>query len=339
MWFPTIQFTCKWHNPKTGKTVWKSLNVNNFVTPPPGHDKRSSKADEFSVIFNSKPGSEYPESYTINANLGVDLQVAIEVSRPASVPGYKVGAGPRGGYSYFGHDSAKAEGYVIHRFWPRFIASGHIIQNGIAEAIKGSGMFVHAIQGMRPNLVASAWNFNFFQSNQLEGVSAIQMEFTTLNTHGKKGAGSGPVKVNIGSLVVGNKLVAISAETTWPNEAPSSGVISRTTHLNSVHDADTSYPKPSQLVLEWKAPSIVSDVKGTVEAKLEVDVGSLEHPNGLLEKVDILGEIPSVIKLAVSYVAGTKPFMYQVRSFSLLSDSLLMSSPVAEPHETFYQRA
>ncbi|KDR76252.1 hypothetical protein GALMADRAFT_247550 [Galerina marginata CBS 339.88] len=311
VWYPTIQFTCKIANPAKGEKTWKSLNVTNFVTPPPGLDKRSSKADEFSVTYKAHPGSEFPETYTVRANLGTDLQVSLEVQRPASIPGYKVGKGPQGGYSYFGTDTSKADGYVIHRFWPRIQATGHFIRSGKAEPFQGTGMFVHAIQGMRPNLVASAWNFAHFQSEQLGGVSAIQMEFTTLNTYGKRGAGSGGVVVNVGSVVIGGKLAAVTTETKWPGEEHTGSVVSRATHLKAEHDAETSYGKPSEIDFEWKAPSVVTDAPGTVQAKLHANLGTVEKPQGLIEKVDVLAEIPYVLKVAVNYVAGTKPFIYQ----------------------------
>jgi hypothetical protein len=311
VWYPTIQFTCKIANPAKGENTWKSINVTNFVTPPPGYDRRSSKADEFTVYFKSNPGSEYPESYTVTANLGLDLQVSLEVKRPASIPGYKVGKGPTGGYSYFGTDPLKPDGYVIHRFWPRFQATGHLIRGGKAEPFKGNGMFVHAIQGMRPNLVASAWNFAHFQSEELGGVSAIQMEFTTIDTYGKRGAGSGGVVVNVGSLVIGDKLATVTTETKWPGEGQTGSIVSRTTHLKAEQDPETSYGKPTEIDFEWKAPSIVADAPGTVEAKLHVDLGTVENPKGLIEKVDVLAEIPYVLKVAVNYVAGTKPYIYQ----------------------------
>ncbi|PPQ66222.1 hypothetical protein CVT24_000334 [Panaeolus cyanescens] len=311
VWYPTIQFTCKIADPTKGEKIWKSINVNNFVTPPPGHDKRSSKADEYSVLHKSTPGTDTPEKYVINANLGVDLQVSLEISRPASIPGYKVGKGPKGGYSYFGTDTEKAEGYVIHRFWPRARASGHIIKGGKAETVQGSAMFVHAIQGMRPNLVASRWNFAHFQSEQLGGVSGIQMEFTTLDTHGQKGAGSGGVSVNVGSLVIGDKLATVTASTKWPGEEETGNVVSRATHLEPENDPETGYAQPTKIRFEWKGPSVVPDVAGYVEGKLEGDLGSVSQPKGLIEKVDVLAEIPYVLKMAVNYVAGTKPYIYQ----------------------------
>lgn len=314
VWYPTIQFTCKIANPGKGEKTWKSVNVSNFVTPPPGYDKRSSKADEFSILYKSHPdNAEFPESYTIRANLGLDLQISLEVQRPAAIPGWKLGKGPQGGFSYFGTNPKSADGYVIHRFWPRFKAAGHIIRSGQAEPVEGFGTFIHAIQGMRPNLVASAWNFATFQSNDLGGVSAVQMEFTTQPANGKHGAGSGGAVVNIGSLVIGDKLACITAETKWPGEESTGPVISRATHINPEIDPDTSYGKPKEILYEWKAPSILPDAPGTVEAKLSASVGSVDSPQGLVEKVDVLAEIPYVLKVAVNYVAGTKPFIYQVR--------------------------
>ncbi|KIJ62888.1 hypothetical protein HYDPIDRAFT_157047 [Hydnomerulius pinastri MD-312] len=320
MWYPTIQFTCKIYNPKTKETIWRSINVSNFVTPPPGLDKRSCKADQFSITCKPSADPSHPEIYVIRANLSDDLQVSLDVSRPASVPGFKVGKGPKGGFSYFGPDLEKPEGYVVHRFWPRTAASGHIIHKGQAIVAKGTGMLVHAIQGMRPNLIASRWNFAHFQSNDHGGVSAIQMEFTTLDTHGRHGAGSGGATVNVGSLVLGGKLAVVTAETRWPDEVPEEApIMSRAIHLNAVHDADTGYKQPSALEFSWAGPSILTDSPGTVSASLSVDVGGPSAPKGLVEKVDVLAEIPYVIKTMVNYVAGTKPYIYQWQNHAKLN--------------------
>ncbi|KIL67604.1 hypothetical protein M378DRAFT_185660 [Amanita muscaria Koide BX008] len=313
LWYPTIQFTCKLYNPKTGETIWKSINVTNFTNSPPGLDKRSCKGDQFTITHKSNPGTDYPESYTIRANLAADTQVTLDVRRPASIPGFKVGKGKKGGYSYFGPDIENPEGYVVHRFWPQFVASGYVVRNGTAEVIRGPGMFVHAIQGMRPNLVATRWNFAHFQSAEAGGVSAIQMEFTTCDTHGPRGAGSGSVTVNIGSIVVNGKLAAVTAETKWPNEnqKEDAEVVSRALHLDLVHDPDTSYHKPSVIMFHWAGPSLVKDATGTVKAVVKADLGDIDAPKGLIEKIDILAEIPYVLKVAVNYVSGTKPYMYQ----------------------------
>ena len=314
MWYPTIQFTCKIYNPATKERTWRSLTASNFVSPPPGQDKRSCKADQFSVIHRSADSDlVVAENYTINANISADLQVSFTVSRPSETPGFKVGNGEKGGFSYFGADVNNTDGYVVHRFWPCTTAEGHIIRNGVAQNIKAStGMFVHAIQGMRPNLVASRWNFGWFSTLERGGVSAIQMEFTTLDTYGKKGSGSGGTIINVGSIVIDGKLVSVTAETRWKGEENivAGDVQSRAVHYDTVLDPDTSYHAPSKLGFYWTAPSIVPGVAGGVKAELEVETGSGHAPEGLIEKVDILGEIPWALKQIV-HATGTKPYMYQ----------------------------
>jgi hypothetical protein len=52
------------------------------------------------------------EKYSISANLNNEVQIAVDLTRPAEVPGFKVGAGPDGGVSFFGHDAAKPDGIV-----------------------------------------------------------------------------------------------------------------------------------------------------------------------------------------------------------------------------------
>ncbi|TFK75229.1 oxidative stress survival, Svf1-like protein [Pluteus cervinus] len=313
MWSPTIQFVTKWYDPKTSpERVWKSCNVSKFVTPPPGLDKRSSKAEEYSITHKSNPGTEFPESYIIRGKPSDEIQIFLELHRPAAIPGFKLGKGDQGGYSYFGTDTKKPEGYVVHRFWPRLTASGHVIIRGKAETIKGTGMFAHAIQGMMPNRVASSWNFVDFQSDEHGGVSAIQMEFKTTPTHGSKESKEGTI-VNVGSLVIGGKLACVTAQTIRPGDKPKDDapLISRAIHLNPVHDRDTTYEKPQNLEFRWAGPSIAPGVSGALSANLKVDVGDIANPKGLIEKVDVLAEIPYVLKMTVNYVAGTKPYIYQ----------------------------
>ena len=329
MWFPTIQFTCKIYNLTTKEQTWRSLTVSNFVSPPPGQDKRSCKADPFSITHRSTGNDPaIAESYAITVNLSADLQIILTVSRPSEASGFKVGKGEKGGFSYFGKDAKDAEGYVVHRFWPHTTAEGHIIRNGVAQTIKAStGMFVHAIQGMRPNLVASRWNFGWFSTPEKGGVSAIQMEFTTPGTYGKKGSGSGGTIINVGSIVIGGKLASVTAETRWKGEEDivAGDVQSRAVHYDTVLDSDTSYKAPSKLGFYWTAPSVIPDATGRVKAELEVETGSGHAPEGLIEKVDILGEIPWALKQIV-YATGTKPYMYQVSDQPMQSSWACLTS-------------
>lgn len=311
VWYPTIQVTCKIHNPITKTTIWRSANCSGFA--PDAKDRRSSRSDEFTINFQTTSDPDFPEKYVIDAKLPEDVQVHFEFARPAAIPGFKLGQGPKGGFTYFGPDVATPEGYVVHRFWPRTATTGTYTQAGKSTSISGPGMLSHAIQGMRPNLIATRWNFANFQSNEHGGVSAMQMEFTTLPAYGPNGAGSGGIQINVGSLVVGGKLVSVTAETTSPfiEQAEKAPVMSRAIDLNPQHDVDTGYDVPSAILFQWAGPSLLPEAPGELEATLHVNLGTMKEPKGLIEKVDVMAEIPYVIKMAVNVVTGTKPYIYQ----------------------------
>lgn len=314
MWYPTVQFTCRIYDPKTKENIWRSTNVSGFVSPMPGsNDKRTGRSDKFTVKYSKNPTTE-EESYSIVAQPADDLQITLDVVRPKEISGFKVGKGPKGGNTYFGTDINNPEGNVFHHFWPRTKTTGHVFVKGKPLSANGIGMFVHAIQGMRPNLVASRWNFAHFTSPDDVGVSAVMMEFTTVPDFGKKGKGSGGVLINVGGIVADGKLIAVTGETILPDEGPSndSKVQSRATHYDPKHDKDTGYKAPTRIEYTWAGPSIVPESPGDVKAVLNIVTGDPQASNGLIEKVDVLAEIPKVIKTFIAYAAGTKPYIYTV---------------------------
>jgi hypothetical protein len=68
---------------------------------------------------------------------------------------------------------------------------------------------------------------------------------------------------------------------------------------------------PTSIEFEWKGPRV--DGKGQAGAKVNVGkLGVQVFDGGLIEKVDVLAEIPFVIKKALAAVTGTKPYVYQV---------------------------
>lgn len=352
--------TFKYFNPKTGQKIWKSLNVTKFTAPPTAGasgasgDKRSSKAAEFTVLFSTTPAGD--DKYTITANLDADLQLSYSFTRPAQSKGWKLGAGPKGGFSYFGANLGSPDGYVIHRFWPVAESEGHIISKGAAIDAKGKGMFVHAIQGMRPNLVAAKWNFANFQAQdeKLGRVSAIMMEFTTTPDYGNKTASAPQVQsssgsaavadresltVNLGSILVDGKLVAVTGATRGSKASdsePSQHSASCVKHLNKALDQDTGYQTPQQIEYIWAGPALDTTTgKGKpdaqVQASLSVDLGKpypASETHGLVDKVDVLAEIPYMVRKIVNYVAGTKPYIYQTLNPAKLT--LKMPADAAE---------
>ncbi len=236
-----------------------------------------------------------------------------------------MGEGPTGGKSIFGSNPASPDGYVVHRFWPRAQSQGHIISNGQAIDGKGQGMFVHAIQGMRPNLVASTWNFANFQSEELGGVAAIMMEFTTTRDYGEPAAaghsGRKSLTVNIGSITVGDKLVAVTAHT-GGRDATNTPASSSVSHKEKALDPETGYQAPTKIDYHWSGP-VIGQGSATAQADLSLALGQPHPaPKGLVDKVDVLAEIPYVVRKLVNVVAGTKPYIYQTLNPAELSVAL-----------------
>lgn len=317
VWYPSIQFTFRYVSGDRSKHVWKSVSVTNFAPGAgnPALDKRSVKSDQFTITVDPKS----PNNYTIVGKYDDEVQVSLTYE--ALAEGWKVGAGPRGGMTYFGAAKAAsgkggdtpdvsggADGYCIHRFWPR-CAVGGIVRVGkdVIEMEGSRGTFIHAIQGMRPNVLAARWNFANFQSSAEDKVSLVMMEFTTTPAYGSK-------KVNIGSIVVDDKLVAVTAG--------GEGVVGKSVaeHKNSVKDAETDYDAPGAITFLWEGASV--DKSGDAKAQLDLNLleagGEKDYKTkGLVEKVDVLGQIPYLVKKFVNYAAGTKPYIYTV-SWSVL---------------------
>lgn len=99
-----------------------------------------------------------------------------------------------------------------------------------------------------------------------------------------------------------------------PSAYPKSGSsseLSTAKHLTSAKDDQTGYVVPTSIEFEWKGPRV--DGKGQAGAKVNVGkLGVQVFDGGLIEKVDVLAEIPFVIKKALAAVTGTKPYVYQV---------------------------
>lgn len=142
-------------------------------------------------------------------------------------------------------------------------------------------MYVHAVQGMKPHHAVAKWNFGNFQG---PNISAVMMEFITPPSYGSQ-------VVNIGGIVKDDgTLVAAMVE----NAA---------IHKTVKKDEETGWDAPTSLELSWMGQTKDGvEVTATTESDLE----------NMVERVDVLAEIPAVIKAFIAGIAGTKPFIYQV---------------------------
>jgi hypothetical protein len=104
------QFTFKLHNPKTGETIWRSVNASGFSLDKT--DGRSCKASEFSITHSGSAKEGESEKYHIKGTLDKEQGVILDVTfeRLADAPGFKLGDGESGGYSRFGKSAQPGMG-------------------------------------------------------------------------------------------------------------------------------------------------------------------------------------------------------------------------------------
>lgn len=314
IWNPQVRMTFKYFNPKTGKKVWKSVSVSSFKVLD---DKVSCQSEIFTIKL--KDSADGGEEYEVNAKLDNDVQLVCSFIRPATCPGWKLGNDATGGISYFGKRGDERAPGVKHRFWPYARTQGVILMSGQVIDAAGQGCFVQALQGMRPNLVAARWNFGWFQSNDQGGTSAIMMEFTTTPDYGKANDQDKrePQVVTFGSVTNQGKLISVVGSTRsvmQTGDSQSRHSNTRVAHLDRVHDAETGYDVPQSMRFTWDGPAITDgnvSPSARVSAETVVPLGSSTASNGLIDKVDVLAEIPLVVRKVVNYVAGTKPYIYQ----------------------------
>lgn len=218
--------------------------------------------------------STYVLKFSANEESNVDLTVV------RLVPGVIFG---KDGSTIFGDDIKEPWGTVRHLFWPRCSVVGTVVTPKRTFEINGYTMFVMALQGMKPHHVAKTWNFLNFQSEEF---SAVQMEFTTPISYAN-------AKVNIGIVTSKDKILLTS--------------INNVVVHSELEIDEVGWPAPKAIAFNF-----ISDKKE--EQPLDTDKtfatvsGKLTK---LVERVDVMAEVPQFVKTIVSGVAGARPYIYQ----------------------------
>ncbi|EGV60175.1 Putative cell survival pathways protein [Yamadazyma tenuis] len=229
----------------------------------------------------------------------VNPDSVVEFTMKRLVPGVIFGGD---GTTLYGEDVEEPWGSMRHCFWPRCEVSGTIVSKALDTTLEINGltMFVMALQGMKPHHAAKSWNFLNFQS---ENYSAVQMEFTTPRSYAN-------TKVNIGVVCGKDKILLAS-------------INNDVVHENAEID-EVGWPVPKAITFNHDAAdkSYHVDVKGELKS--------------LVERVDVMAEIPQFIKNIVSGVAGTKPYIYQYCNKMTINDNNVASETgVAFSEATF----
>ncbi|KAI9842194.1 MAG: putative cell survival pathways protein [Sclerophora amabilis] len=271
LWQSGIRTTCQFNTKifyRDGKTppLWSSDPLQNHGFD---EEKVSFYADNVAVSL-----SEDANQYTIKSATNEKSIVNLTFTKQA--PGFLVG---KDGSTFFGTDLKEPWGIMRHSFWPRNKVEGVIITKDGEVDFKGSGFFVHALQGMKPHHAAAQWNFVTFQSPTY---SAVMMEYTTPPSYGS-------TVVNIGGIAKDGEIVT-------------AGASSSATHTETKDDNTNEWPEPSAAQFLWGGKTKDGQA---VNASIEGSLGPR------LDKVDIMAEVPGFVKAIVGGVAGTKPYIYQ----------------------------
>ncbi|KAL9059043.1 MAG: hypothetical protein Q9162_001431 [Coniocarpon cinnabarinum] len=260
----TTQFTTKIFYPDGRAPLWTSEQVDDHQF---ANDKTCFHSDKASIDLLSDG-----ETYHIKSQASPKTKVDIKVKRAA--PSFKVG---QDGTSYYGTDPQKPWGSMRHVFWPRCDVEGDFVTKDGTLKMTGRGVFIHALQGMKPHHLAARWNFVSFHSSKY---SAVMMEYTTPPSYGT-------TTVNMGGIVSGDKLIYAGAR----NSA---------THTASKHDAEVDWPEPTALAFKWN--------EGGEGAHAELAISMSSRA----DRIDVMAEVPGFVKQLVGAAAGTRPYIYQV---------------------------
>jgi hypothetical protein len=96
--------------------------------------------------------SEDGKTYTIKSMVNEGSIVNIKITQVA--PGFQVGTD---GTTFFGPDPQAPWGSMRHAFWPRNKCEGSIVTKDGPVNFNGNGLFVYALQGMKPHHAAAKW--------------------------------------------------------------------------------------------------------------------------------------------------------------------------------------
>lgn len=269
----TAQFTFKVFNTKTGKQTWTSTKLEDFVIKG-----ENFYAKDLKIEYDDASRSFHVVS-NVNEDSIVDLTF-VRVVEPT-----KIG---KDGTTYYGDDVENPWGIMRHVFWPRNKVTGSIKTAQETFEIDGYSMFVMAIQGMKPHHAAATWNFLNYHSKDH---SVVVMEFTTPKSYAT-------TKVSVAIISNNEKVIATSID----NE-----VIHEKTHV----DEEIGWPEPNAITFKLNGIDTAAtdeEIKSQTFKKFNTKVsGDLT----LIERVDVMNEIPTFVKNIVSGVVGTKPYIYQ----------------------------
>lgn len=244
-----------------------------------GLDDFEAKGTEFNAHKCVISLNEAADTYVFQSTVNKKAHVDVTVKRTGL--GFKIG---KTGTSTYGTDPSAPWGSMFHGFWPECAVSGTLTVKGKAIQLDAApGMYVMAFQGMKPHHAAARWNFVTFHS---KSTSVVVMEFTTPASYGS-------CTVGVAGVTRNGQLLFTAADVT-------------TEHLDAAVDKHTDWPVPARIAFTLKGPEVsAADDSQPCTLVLDGAVGRL------VQRIDVMAEIPAFVKKVIASIAGARPFIYQ----------------------------
>ena len=119
--------------------------------------------------------SEDGKSFTLKSARNEDCLVNLKISQAS--PGFKAG---ENGKTCFGTDTENPWGWMYHVFWPRCTVEGGMVTKDGDVSFNGRGMFIQALQGMKPHHAGNIYASDNTIIITLLIISSGEMEFHEL---------------------------------------------------------------------------------------------------------------------------------------------------------------
>lgn len=290
------------HNDSKSEKIWTTDPLVNFQ--PNGQDFISDDLN-FKFEYNEETKEE---KFILKANVNKESRLDLIFKRKS--PGFKIGGN---GVSVFGYKLEEPWGIMRHAFWPRADVNGTITtikksastvnddnddksttdeseaEDEVIKFENGKGMFVMALQGMKPHHAASRWEFLNFQS---KNYSVVLMQFTTPASYGSK-------IVSVGCVAKDDEILAAT-------------VNNKIAHVKTENDEETGWNPPTEIKFILNGPGSKATDEEIKSGKFKSLTATIEGKlNFIYDKIIIMAEIPNIVKNLVSGIVGIKPVIYQ----------------------------
>ena len=279
--------------------IWETYKLNDMefvksASKSENYVYLGAKGKKTSIAFTKNPKKKTNKKYYANLDIDIEIPKKDLIIHLQAFLGDGFMISPSGCSYYLDKEinykednlsdikrsGRTSEKYMRHLFMPNGYVEGHIEYtkgDDLLEInlVKVPVVYIDAVQGLLPNKAARMWNFLCFKS---KSYTVTLMEFITTEEYGS-------VTVSIWSISENDKLTSIGSQI--DND--------RIVRYKEVDvDKETGWEYPTTVKFDF----------------MNGDKMKIKNMN-MVNRFDILGELPSAVRKAAQSIANIKPYLYQ----------------------------